>query len=545
MTITPIETTHSNQPSLSGNAGFLRTSSAHDAQAFAQVLQGFESESESIVVDSLQNDTGNELGEESSSDESIRSDEASTVEDEVVEEQDSEQSNQSTNTNTNQDSDGDETGQTNNATNPDDSSSIELNHVDQAQSADPSTTQTTTDPTNPQVVQSSNNALVQEPSLANDSSLRLLENQSEQAKLSIKGLVKSKIQSAGTDLTSIAVETKLGKQHDAGRPVPIDPTGTTGPTRIDKQSDQPPTNDALSSTPPQSDRQLDENQLNHVIGNASKGAEAQGAHQTSRPTNTQSTTEPTDARRDQTAVDVNSSKTLRADASAVVAAGTSRESLNERVFANTNSTQIADGNRAQAITSRAVSGVEASDLGQLKGETHSESSVKNIRQAELRGESNRAGVLAQVQRGLASLLRSGKNEMTLKLTPEHLGEIRIRVQTEGLELAVRFETSSEEATELLQGQLKDLGNQLRAKGFNIDRISLSDDSTQSSDSSQSSAGNGSDSNNTESNAEQHRSSQDQSSNQQHDELQSLGFDELDAGLDADSIWTDIGLDAIA
>ncbi|MDF1809906.1 MAG: flagellar hook-length control protein FliK [Phycisphaerales bacterium] len=539
MTITPIETTHSNQPSLRGDAGFLRTSSAHDAQAFAQVLQGFESESESIVVDSLQNNSGNELGEESDTDDANQvdepiadGDEANTDDDSVQDEQvsSSDQSSQSV------DSD-----QSSNSEDADKDQVSKQSTDSHEQSIDTQVVSNTSNIENTQSTPSTA-APVQEPTLANDSTLRLLENQSDQAKLSIKGLVKSKIQSSSADLTSIAIETKLGKQSNVGNPTPIDPTGTSGPKSIDKHSDLPPTNEALSSSPPQSERQIEVNQLNHVIGNDSKSTQVPSANQSARPTNTQATSESTNIRADQVGVEVNSIKTLRVDAGAVASAGVARVNVHDRGVAHASSAQLVDGNRAQALTSRAVTGVEASDLGQLRGDSHSESSVKNIRQAEMRGEPNRAGVLAQVQRGLASLLRSGKNEMTLKLTPEHLGEIRIRVQTEGLELAVRFETSNDEATELLQGQLKDLGNQLRSKGFNIDRISLGDDSTQGSDSSSTSNENNSD--NSESESGHHHNSQD-SSNPERNENQTIGFDEPDSELDVDSIWTDIGLDAIA
>lgn len=79
---------------------------------------------------------------------------------------------------------------------------------------------------------------------------------------------------------------------------------------------------------------------------------------------------------------------------------------------------------------------------------------------------------AQVGRGLAQALRSGNGEVTLRLRPENLGQLSVRVQVENKQVVATFEARSAEAQRLLEGSRDSLRSQLETRGLSVERIDV-------------------------------------------------------------------------
>lgn len=295
------------------------------------------------------------------------------------------------------------------------------------------------------------------PDAQRDASLRLLENQGEQAKLSIKGLVRNLTQSAGADLTTIAVDTRLGRGEASdppphlAKPEPSQPSPKPSGSAVGEAS-RPATPGSDGDAPPEQ-------------------ARTQGvARDAVVRTNTTSSAEP---RPDQSGARAQQVLSTRADAAARVSNSAQPRS------AATGHTQ---GGVAQAISSltgatgaqtvRAVTQAGAAQIQAGPREQSPSASLDRASGAAKAQGADRASVMAQVQRGLASLLRSGKGEMTLKLTPGHLGEVKIRVRSEGDRLSVRFQAASDEAGDLLRSGAKELATTLRGKGVRLEQLSV-------------------------------------------------------------------------
>ncbi|MGP1271914.1 MAG: flagellar hook-length control protein FliK [Phycisphaerales bacterium] len=79
---------------------------------------------------------------------------------------------------------------------------------------------------------------------------------------------------------------------------------------------------------------------------------------------------------------------------------------------------------------------------------------------------------AQVQRGLAQVLRQGGGSLTLRLTPNDLGEVRVSLQLAGGRVSGTIEATTESARDLLQQQLDTLRSSLERRGVTVDRLDV-------------------------------------------------------------------------
>jgi flagellar hook-length control protein FliK len=77
---------------------------------------------------------------------------------------------------------------------------------------------------------------------------------------------------------------------------------------------------------------------------------------------------------------------------------------------------------------------------------------------------------AQVSRGLAQVLKGGGGEITLRLRPEQLGEVRAQVRMEHGVVSVRIEAASEEARSLLERDSSSLRSALEARGLTVEHV---------------------------------------------------------------------------
>lgn len=504
----------------------VRSASAANAQGFAQVMQAFTSGSESALTKESSN-----LAE---TDESYDHDNLhESVDDSDVE--------------TKANNDQQENSSIDSADDSDDAMSKndgQKTHTDSHPNADHETKQdgqsenTATDPRlidqdNPdqsiaqvsnQEVDSSQVSVSSQETQAEDAAFRLLENQSDQAKMSIKGLGHALSHAADVDLAAIATNVTLGRNTDGSVPSQT------------QQHPQPQTNEhsaERADVPQRSER-------------ASIDVKPAQQADTIAQQNL-----PIESKIDQSTSDVQQVRSRRADAGIVrpdVQSATPRTHQPVSPESTTQAVQTSQDARpipglirsAQANPTRPIAGVEMGSVGNQSADKQPGSLIEKMNQTELPSESRKASVMAQVQRGLASLLRSGKNDMTLKLTPGHLGEIKIRVKTDGNRIEVKFETSTREASEYLNSSAKELTASLRSKGLNLDQVHIEHaDKSSTNDTAQ-----GQIQDQTTQDHDRQRENQQNHTNSSDEDMQSIGYEE-DELQDQDSIWTQLGLDAIA
>lgn len=290
--------------------------------------------------------------------------------------------------------------------------------------------------------------------------LELLVHRGDLAKLSMRGLVRSLRADASPDLTTIAVQTRLGETSTNGTPgvqvpVPASPKPDGVQPDVAPPSQQrvgPPVNEsssALSDTVPTSPRGGGETQRSAIV----------------QPLNTPDAA----PKVDQARVDMQQARSVRADAGGSAQANIKADLTRMASIQNGSvppSAQRVEG----ALTSRAISGVEsAGSPATLKG---TQTQAQKLDASAKDAGAQRAAVMAQVQRGLAQMLRSGRGGMTIKLTPGHLGEVRIQMKQDGERIGLRLTASSEQAREMLSSGSKELMHQLLGKGIPVERVQI-------------------------------------------------------------------------
>jgi flagellar hook-length control protein FliK len=356
----------------------------------------------------------------------------------------------------------------------------------------------------------------------------LLNNKSDQAKLSIRGLVRAIRADVAQDSTTLAVQTRLGQTPTSVQPTPETTPLEAQPDSVDRpvQRKNPGLNstrdprDALSDSPPVSDRGTqDSKRTPSVPGTPLTAAK--------------------DAPSEQLRVDTNQNRSARADATthATSQTRTGEPVRTEALHATVRTETL---NRVEgALTARAVGGIEA---GQTRQGIEQQAGRLDqaLKPTPNENQTLQSKLIAQVQRGLASLMRSTSGEMTLRLTPERLGELKIEIKRSGEQLAVRLTTQSAEARDLLSAGTDELSQLLRAKGIDLDRVQIEHQSS-------SNQGQGA----FDLNEHTHDGSRDASDQHDHhqrttsapSEHQGTGPDD---GIDEPTdIWTELGLDAIA
>jgi flagellar hook-length control protein FliK len=151
-------------------------------------------------------------------------------------------------------------------------------------------------------------------------------------------------------------------------------------------------------------------------------------------------------------------------------------------------------------------------------------------------------IVSQVSRSLASVLKEGGGSMTLRLSPEHLGEVQIKLSLRDGVVRARMETSSDDATKLLQDSLPQLRAALEARGVRVDELTIQ----QTSNTTPGSSDPGVDPEADMSGSDQReRGERQRSDTQSHPEDDSAGPIQADPVRTTQSIWTHLGLDAIA
>lgn len=81
-------------------------------------------------------------------------------------------------------------------------------------------------------------------------------------------------------------------------------------------------------------------------------------------------------------------------------------------------------------------------------------------------------IASQTLRGLAAALRQGIGSVTLHLTPENLGPLRLGISVKASEVVANVEATTEEAARAIREHAPALREALEAQGFAITRIDV-------------------------------------------------------------------------
>jgi flagellar hook-length control protein FliK len=152
----------------------------------------------------------------------------------------------------------------------------------------------------------------------------------------------------------------------------------------------------------------------------------------------------------------------------------------------------------------------------------------------------RREVMAQVQRGLASIMNTKGGTMKMRLSPDHLGEIKIELSTKDGEVQVKIDAANDDARSMLKEGLEGLRHSMESRGVRIDELRVNDPQQSAFDQ----MFNAADDNQTQSDRHQ----QDQDPDQGSSGGSSDSEHSSDESIDNDTprgIWTELGLDAIA
>lgn len=78
----------------------------------------------------------------------------------------------------------------------------------------------------------------------------------------------------------------------------------------------------------------------------------------------------------------------------------------------------------------------------------------------------------QVHRALGLAIRSADGPVTIRLTPEHLGQLKVDLSRGEAGVTARFEAATPEAQKLLESSMPDLRSALEARGLHVDRLDV-------------------------------------------------------------------------
>ncbi|MEL6328634.1 MAG: flagellar hook-length control protein FliK [Planctomycetota bacterium] len=123
-----------------------------------------------------------------------------------------------------------------------------------------------------------------------------------------------------------------------------------------------------------------------------------------------------------------------------------------------------DGGGAAKVSGPALGlrGFRAEAPG-VRGEAKPEQLLKQERPEPQR-------VLGQVTRGLATLLKKGGGDVSLRLNPDSLGAVRVDVSMRDGRITASMRAETDSARQLLTGNLDDLRRSLERRGLVVDRI---------------------------------------------------------------------------
>lgn len=147
----------------------------------------------------------------------------------------------------------------------------------------------------------------------------------------------------------------------------------------------------------------------------------------------------------------------------------------------------------------------------------------------------RKQIMAQVQRGLASIMNTKGGTMKIRLSPEHLGEVNIKMTTNDGHVRVEIDASQSEARLMLKEGLEGLRSAMESRGVQVDELRITGSS--SSEFAQQLGDAGKEDLHNKNQHDQQHPSGDEGMRDQDEDQQDTN--------EPRGIWTELGLDAIA
>ena len=83
-------------------------------------------------------------------------------------------------------------------------------------------------------------------------------------------------------------------------------------------------------------------------------------------------------------------------------------------------------------------------------------------------------VLSQVQRGLGSIMHNKGGSLTMRLTPEHLGEVRVTIDARDGAVNAEFKADSRTTRAILEDGMATLRTALESRGVRVQQLTLHD-----------------------------------------------------------------------
>lgn len=142
-----------------------------------------------------------------------------------------------------------------------------------------------------------------------------------------------------------------------------------------------------------------------------------------------------------------------------------------QALANVGGLATASAPAARAAIQSQPSGTIDASRGPQGGVARGRPEIQNPGHAERTKRFERV-FQGQLTRGLAQALRSGEGTVTLRLRPQALGPLTVRVEVAGQQVRATFEARTVEAQQLLEGSRDVLKHQLESRGLQVDRIEV-------------------------------------------------------------------------
>ncbi|MBL4810531.1 MAG: flagellar hook-length control protein FliK, partial [Phycisphaerales bacterium] len=130
--------------------------------------------------------------------------------------------------------------------------------------------------------------------------------------------------------------------------------------------------------------------------------------------------------------------------------------------------------KSRAVMASDSSGSAGSDQSglDLGNRSKNTSKILQTKQPDDDRAVQRQQVMAQVQRGLASIMNTKGGSMKLRLSPEHLGEVNIQLMTKDGHVSVKIDAKNDETREMLKDGLEALRSAMESRGVRVDDLSV-------------------------------------------------------------------------
>ncbi len=129
------------------------------------------------------------------------------------------------------------------------------------------------------------------------------------------------------------------------------------------------------------------------------------------------------------------------------------------------------GNKGQAVTGSESAGKAGADQGGLDLGNRPQNAGRLMESTPTDDRAmQRQQIMAQVQRGLASIMNTKGGTMKLRLSPENLGEVNIKMTTKDGHVRVSIEAKNDETRSMLKEGLDGLRQSMESRGVRVDDL---------------------------------------------------------------------------